>query len=516
MSIKYINYRWGFDGQLQEMEVNNGIVVSRNPISATTYSASDGIVDLRGHYLLPSFIDAHCHILPTGLDLHKLHLGNTSSREEVLELVHKRHTEQPEGWLLAVHYNQTRFSDGKHLTLHDLDKISSERPIFLEHVNGHAGVVNSAALRASNVGHSTPDPAGGSYRRGEDGQLDGVLLERAYEYVKSCAPRSTTLQMASAICAAGHKMVELGISCASDMSTGFFNLEQELEAYCLAAQMGCPIHMRLYLQWSQVFGPKAVSKERFSELLQMVEKEPNVRIDGIKIFADGGISSATAAIYGKYLTNPPARRQKGHPDRETDGQLIYSPEKLNQMVSTVHEAGYKVSIHSIGDYSTDLVFDALELTDEPSRHRVEHAMILSDSQIERMQKLNCYCAFQPEFLMKLGPAYRQQLGDKRASMLIRSRSVMDAGIRTSFNSDRPIVSGNPWDGIETASNRPEGYDPTENSTRSEAIMAYTAGGADVNGDKDVIGSLLPGMHAHFNLYLEDPLVCSHPTRVSLT
>ena len=180
------------------------------------------------------------------------------------------------------------------------------------------------------------------------------------------------------------------------------------------------------------------------------------------------------------------------------------------MVLTAHDAGYKVAIHSIGDYSTDLVFDALEQTSEGSRHRIEHAMILSDQQIERMQRIGCYCTYQPEFLMKLGPAYRMQLGSARASQLIRSRSTLDAGIRVSFNSDRPIVGGNPWDGILTASDRPQGYDPSENCTRSEAIVAYTSGGSDVNGDGPSMGMLVAGSLAHFQTYDVDPLSVPKP------
>jgi len=508
MNAKYTNFRWGLTGEWQEMEVQNGRVTSRVASEPAQYQDSPSLHDLGGRYLLPSFIDAHCHILPTGLDLKKLHLGSASSKEEVLDLVRERHIAQPEGWLLAVHYNQSQFEGGQHMTRYDLDQISSTRPIQLEHVNGHASVVNSAALVAAGVTDETPDPAGGSYRRDVDGHIDGVLLERAYEFVSRAAPMPSLEEMAAAIVDAGRKMSEFGISCASDMATGIFNLDRELQAYALAARMGCPIHMRLYLQWNQVFGAKAIDASRFNELVENLDSTKTVRVDGVKIFADGGISSATAAIYGEFLSDRPKRKQKGSSDRPTDGQLIYAPDKLNRMVRTGHDAGYKVSIHSIGDYSTDLVMDALELTGEPARHRIEHAMILSDEQIERMQRLNCYCTFQPEFLLRLAKAYRQQLGPDRASRLIRSRSVIDAGIRVSFNSDRPIVAGNPWDGIHAASERPEGFDPQENCTRLEAILGYTAGAADVNGDKGIMGTLEPGTLAHFQTFDSDPLAKS--------
>ena len=510
MTQKYTNFRWGLTGESQEMVVDRGRVVTRHQSAATNLEVGDSIVDLGGAYLLPSFIDAHCHILPTGLDLNKLHLGAASTKEEILQLLADRHRDQPDGWLLAVHYNQTKFEDGEHLTLRELDQISSTRPILLTHVNGHASVANSAALAAGKIDDSTPDPSGGVYRRDSSGKLDGVCLEHAHEFIQRAKPMPTVEEMAEAIVLAGQKMAELGIKCASDMMTGCFDLEKELQAYALAIRHGCPIHMRLYLQWRDVFGKRAVPEQRLRELIDAANAEQGLRVQGIKIFSDGGISSATAAIYGRFLSTDPQKPLKPVNGVDTDGQLIYNAEKLNMMFSRAHESGMQVSVHAIGDYATDLVLDAMSQTDEPSRHRIEHAMILSDSQIERMRDVGCFCTFQPEFLMALGPAYRRQLGEVRASKLIRSRSVLDAGIPLSFNSDRPIVAGNPWDGILTASNRPREFDSSENCTRAEAILAYTKSAAEVNGDAGEMGTLEPGTLAHFQFYDEDPLSTEKP------
>ena len=154
---------------------------------------------------------------------------------------------QKAGSWRSITNQSTRFEDGEHLTRVDLDKISSTRPIILEHVNAHACVVNSAALvcHAAKVEDGTPDPPGGSYRRNASGRPDGVLLELAYEYVSKCAPTPSVEEMAQAIVKAGEKMAELGISCASDMSTGHFGIERELQAYALAVmRWAALIHMR--------------------------------------------------------------------------------------------------------------------------------------------------------------------------------------------------------------------------------------------------------------------------------
>ncbi|HVT13254.1 MAG TPA: amidohydrolase [Fimbriimonadaceae bacterium] len=489
----YTNFRWGFTGERQSMRVEDGRVVQRGPLAA-----GEDSVDLGGKWLMPSFIDAHCHILPTGLDLQKLHLGACDTHEAVLDALRDRlPSVEPGRWLSAVHYDQTRYPGGEHLTRYDLDKVSADVPILLRHVSGHASVANTAALKAAGIREDEPDFSGGTFRRDERGVIDGVLLEHAHEKVTAAAPHPTFEDMVGAILLAGERMAELGISCASDMMTGRFNLEEELRAYRTAAERGCKIRTRLYMQWGAVFGPRRLDSSKLAEATQDMDPV-RCRVAGIKIFADGAIGAATAGIYGRFT---------GDPDdgRKTSGTMMYTVERLNHMVRAAHEAGDQIAIHSIGDYSTDLVMDALEATGEPERHRIEHAMILSDDQIARLSRLGCHVTMQPEFLIRFAHSYERQLGPDRKARLKRARSVLDAGIPLSFSSDRPIVAGDPHDGIRTVTNRPPGYDPTENVTLEEAWLGYTSRAAEVNGDKNLMGSLLPGQLADFQVLEGSPL-----------
>lgn len=508
----YTNFRWAFTGETQEMLVEDGRVIRRG--HKHQGERPQQIIDLGGKLLMPAFIDSHCHILPTGLDLQKLFLGSCSTQGEVLGAVRDALRQvEPGKWLLAVHYDQTKFPDGKHLSRSDLDAISSKTPILLRHVNGHASVANSAALQAARIREDEKDPPGGHFERGDDGKLNGVLLELAHERVTRAVPNPTLEEMVDAILLAGDKMASVGIGCASDMMTGRFNLLDELAAYRIASERGCKIRTRLYLQWSEVFGPAAVAPDLLKAETAAMNPD-RCRVAGVKIFADGAIGSATAAIYGRFLTHNHggpviSRRAKAASkfaaeSLEVDGQLIYAPDKLMHMARTAHEAGYQIATHTIGDYSTDLVMDVYGALDPPSRHRIEHAMLLSDQQIERMAKLGCFCTMQPEFLLKFAHSYRRQLGPERSAFLERARSVKDAGIRLSFSSDRPIVGGDPNDGIRAAVDRPDGFDASENLTPLEAVLAYTVEGARVNGDIDSMGELLPGQFADFQIR-EEPL-----------
>lgn len=488
------------------MVIENGRVLVA-PTAGILSEVVDNVEDCQGKTLYPGYIDNHCHILPSGLDLLKLDLRKCSTREEILDAVSTRNQTHPEGWLLAIQYDHNKFADGIHITRFDLDRISSSRPILLRHYNGHCSVANSEALRLAGVNESTPDPEGGEFVRDSDGRMNGVVLEDAHEIVWQATPTPSLDEMVEAILRAGEKMSELGISCASDMMTGLFDVETELKAYQIAADRGCRIRTRHYVQWKEVFGPKGIGLDRFRELESAIDNKDRVKVCGIKLFADGAIGSATAAIYGSYTGQPAkgpviSRNAVNTKQEGTSGQLIYSPEKLKRMTKTASDAGYQVAIHAIGDYAADLVMDAFEETREASRHRIEHAMLLSDEQIARLVKLDCFVTFQPEFLLRFGHVYRRQLGEERASLLNRTRSCIDAGLKVSLSSDRPIVPGDPMDGIRSAVSRPEGFAPEENVTLAEAVRGYTSAAAEANGEAGVMGSLTVGEFADFQLVEE--------------
>lgn len=496
MSELVTGARWWKTGEVVDLLVgDDGLVVAREP-SGKLHKAATKVVEAQEKWLLPKFVDAHCHILPMGLDLAKLNLGRCTKASEVLDAVrdYDRTLETGE-WLLAVHYDQTKFSGAQHLSRHDLDQISTARPILLRHVNGHASVANTAALQAAGVSDDTRDPAGGTFARDSAGQLTGVLLERAHEIVTSRAPEPSFEAMVEAILRAAKVMHRYGIGMASDMMTGRWNLLQEIRAYHEASQKGSPVRFRLYMQWGSVYGPKAAPMREIRDHLDAL-KPLECRAAGVKIFADGAIGSATAAIYGRFETDPPGSNDSG--------QLIYAPERLKEMLQMADADGWQVAVHSIGDRATDCVMDALSAVANPSRHRIEHAMMLSDAQIERMANLGCFCTMQPEFLHRFAHSYLTQLGPIRCSRLKRAASVAKAGIPLSFSSDMPIVSGDPVIGISTIIDRPALFDASENVTLAEAIDGYTRQGSRVNGDGDDFGTLEPGSVGDYHFMQDLP------------
>lgn len=479
--VTYTNFKMPFVEGSIALVVENGVVKSHLP---STASPLGEVIDLRGDWLAPAFVESHCHILPTGLEMLDLSLADATSKVEVFQLVRDRAKWDDRPWLLAVYYDQNKIG-GEHITAEELDRLEINRPILLRHTNGHAAVCNTAALQAAGLPPTAKDPAGGEFGRTPSGNLNGVLLETAAVKVEEFAPKPSFEEKVAAILAAGESMAHMGIGCAADMSTTF----DEVQAYLEASHRGCPIAMRLYPHWKEMFGPRN-HREEIDALLGGDRRSRQPILGGIKLFSDGGISSGTAAIYGNYLK--PSRTGVTADGKPFAGQLMYSPERLQERILIASEAGYQVAVHAIGDYALDLVMEGFERTGRARDHRLEHAMIASDAQIERLAQLGCHVAMQPEFLMRLGHAYQAQLGPERTSLINRTQSMISAGIRVCLSSDRPIVPGDPVDGLRCATDRPAGFDPLENISLSEAFTRYTSAGARILGDKGNLGNLAPG------------------------
>lgn len=481
MSILFTNFRWWKDGSTRNMRVSDEGLVT---YMGQDEPFADDEIDLEGGWLMPGFVDCHCHIMPSGFDLMRLDLTTCQTKEEMLSATRETAGKLAEGaWLLATHYDQNKFEDGKHITANEIDAFVSDRPVILRHSSGHACVVNSRAMQIAGITSATENPRGGELVR-ESGLPNGVLLENAMELAYRAVPKATKEEMADAILAAAQSMSRFGITSAADMMTGHQGLEDEIWAYKEAVRRGAPLRVRLYVQWSEVFKNKTTLSEIAEDLRPIPEDLLAVR--GLKLFADGAIGAGTAAMHEEYLTGG-------------NGTFIYPPEELERRVRLADEAGYPIAIHSIGDRCTDLVLDCYEKTKDPSRHRIEHVMVLSDDQIQRIKSLGVKVTLQPEFLHDFAKTYKRQLGEDRYLRLKRAKSLDDAGITIGLSSDRPIVPGNPWSGIRTAADRGD-----ESISIDRGVELYTFGAAEIDGDGALFGRLNIRQQADFQVYDKDP------------
>jgi predicted amidohydrolase YtcJ len=423
-----------------------------------------------------------------------LNLKNTSSREDVFALLRKHAGGVNDGnWILAVHYDANRFEDKRDITALELENACPGVPIVLRHASGHACVASSSALRLAGISKDTQNPEGGVIVRDESGEPTGLLQEDAMSLVYRVVPKPDKYQMRDAIKNAMRSMMSYGITCASDMMTGSYGLEEEFWAYEKAIEETGGFRCRLYIAWEYLFEKGDFDKRDFpgSEFL---------KVGGVKLYADGAIGAGTAAFYEPDLMG-------------CEGILIHEPKDLERKILLAEGAGFSAAVHAIGERAVDVVLDALSKTKNPSKHRIEHAMALNDNSLRRIAEMQIPVVMQPEFLSAFHKTYFSRLKESVARKLKPLRSLIDGGARVALSSDRPIVDGNPWTGIYAASHREEfGFDPNENINMKEAAELYTKSGAIANGEKGRYGFLEPSAFADFQVYQERPIEKTMPPK----
>lgn len=450
-------------------------------------------VDLAGRTLIPGFNDAHVHVAWLGLLLTRLvdtriHVA-PSIPAIVARLAERARGQPPGSWVEGVGYNEALLPEGRHLSRADLDAASLEHPVVVTRTCGHILVANSLALRLAGVGAGTPDPPGGVIVRDAHGEPTGALQESAMALVGRLIPQPGAAETEVAIAATHRHQLALGITSATDPDVA----PDQLLAYRAMDARGA-LRVRMNLLAGRRVGDTIhpLPAPYLSDML---------RIDSVKFFADGGMTSATAAISTPY-------RETG-----TKGVMIWEDEDLADSMWQAHSAGLRIGTHANGDVAIEQVLRTYELLArrQPGRrHRIEHLALPTPDQLARLRAIGAMVATQTVFLPAMGATFRRYMPEHFYARAYGVRSMIDAGLTVALSTDAPVVpDDNPLLGLKSAVDRrdhagePLGAQQAINP--AEALWAYTQAGAILSGDEANRGSISPGKWADLAVLSGDPL-----------
>lgn len=468
-------------------------------------------ISLRGRRILPGLIDAH---------LHPLWLASAAKQvacmaplvysiEDMLrELCKQREALPSANWIEGWGYDEGKLREGRAPTRWDLDKAVADVPVVVTRTCVHIISVNSKALELAGITRETPNPPGGEIDKDANGEPTGILRENARHLVLNIMPRLSAEENAAILAELSSTLLAHGITAITDMMA-MGELIDYLEMYNHAVGKGLKQRTVLYYMWEDLQKHPSLSADR-------TNKNNQVHIGGIKLFADGSVSGRTAWVNPPFLGGD-----------ENYGIPTTSKEELLAAADAAEQNGVQLVVHAMGEQAIDFIVDTFYertgwLPDAPSV-RVEHAAMPTVRAIKRAAKAGIAFVPQPIFLFAEIESYLNNLGAERTRQTYPIQTMLAEGIKVAFSSDAPATAwadpANPFVGMMSAVTR-KAYDGTDTgqSERIEietAVELYTRAAQEIIGVQR-IGQLKPGYHADFIVLHEDILQISPEKIIDVT
>ncbi len=460
------------------------------------------VTDLKGHTVVPGFIEGHAHLQSYGESLLRLRIRDLS-RQEILKAVGEAVKElEPGTWLVGgMGWNNEVWSDPSYPTRQELDAVSPHNPVMLPRMDGHMIWVNTQAFSACGITDDTPDPEGGEFFRNPDKTLHGCVANKAADMIKYYIPKPDKERRVKALLAAQKQLLAYGVTSVNDMSTDWENVCDLKELY-EKGMYKLRFHGALRNALGQNADPKLYEYFLKCPEIDLYDKHYTVR--AVKFLADGSVGAQSAALTEEYSDRP------GH-----FGTRMYTDQQFYQEVSEAARHHMQAITHAIGDAAIDQVLriyqqvlDEVPVPDH--RFHIEHFQTITGDSRERAAKLGVWASMQPTHAPNSASMALRRLGETRAKGAYAAGLVLEILGRISCGSDAPVAPPDPLDGIHSAVTRTNGnlepkggFFPENAMTREQALKGYTIWGAYAQFTERDKGSLEKGKLADFVVLDQD-------------
>ena len=459
--------------------------------------ANTRVVDAAGKTVIPGMVDAHAHFGGLAQTLRAVDLVGTRTYDDVIARVVERAKTTPKGgWILGRGWDQNAWGDTRFPTHEKLSAAVPDHPVVLTRVDGHATLVNAAAMRIASLTAASKDPTGGKILRDAQSNPTGVLIDNAKDFVDKKVPGPTTAETRTALKDAIAVMHRWGL-------TGMHDAGASRELIDLYEQMAQSeeLNLRLYV----MIGDDSAALKHYMQIgPRSALYNGQLWVRAIKLYADGAMGSRGAALLEPYSDDP-----------NNTGLLLSAPAHIRDVAERALKSGFQVNTHAIGDRGNRVVLDAYEqaLKTVPTadhRLRVEHAQILHYDDIPRFAQLGVIPSMQASHQTSDMYWIGKRLGPTRVLGAYPWRSLINSGVVIPNGSDFPVEQVNPLISFHASIARQDandwpagGWFPEQRMTREEALRSMTLWPAYAAFQEKEMGSLTPGKYADFVLLDQD-------------
>jgi predicted amidohydrolase YtcJ len=456
--------------------------------------------DARQMTIVPGFIDCHNHA-PGNTLLYEVIVGNPFEVEfvtirSIVDKLRAKAKETPPGtWVEGYFFDDTKVKDKRELNVHDLDEVSKDHPVAVEHRGGHTSFYNTKALEMAGVTKNTPNPPGGTFDKDENGDLNGRVTDRARGALNRVGQRESVpadkreQRDRDGIAYISKQFVRYGL-------TSVHHEGGDLAAIQDVRAKGDLLHRISY-----------ESSGKFLDSMITNGLKTGFGDEWIRLGAtaehtvDGSFSERTMALSVPYAgSNPPYK-----------GNVTETQEDLNAWIERVHRAGIQTNCHANGDVAIDMVLSAVERAQKlfprgDSRPKITHCTLINDDLLRRMKATGTIPAVFTTYAFYNTDKFHFY-GEDLMKRSMAFRSFIDAGIPAAAGSDFSPGPFAPLMGIQGMVTR-KGWDGgtwglNQRITVDEALRINTFNGAFASMEESIKGSITPGKLADFVILADD-------------
>ena len=463
--------------------------------------------DAKGMTVVPGFIDCHNHA-PGNTLLYDVIVGNPYEVEyvtikSIVEKLRAKAKQTPSGlWVEGYFFDDTKLQDKRELNVHDLDEVSKDHPVVVQHRGGHTSYYNTKALEMAGVTRATPNPAGGTFDKDEQGDLSGRVTDRARGAFGRIGSRPAISSEERAkrdrdgIAYISKQFVRYGL-------TSVHHEGGDLSAIQQVRARGELLHRVSYEASGNVLESmitSGIATGFGDEWLKFGATSEHT--------VDGSFSERTMAMSVNY------------PGTNYKGNVTETQEVLNAWIERVHRAGIDVNCHANGDVAIDSVLTAVERAQKlfpraNARPKITHCTLVNDDLVRRIKATGTVPALFTTYAFYNSDKF-EFYGEELMKRCMAFRSLLDANVPACAGSDFSPGPFAPLMGIQGMVTRTgwngKTWGVNQRVTVDEALRINTLNGAYASHEEGIKGSMTPGKLADF-VVLSDDLHTVDPSKI---
>jgi len=448
--------------------------------------------DAEGKTIIPGLIDAHCHFYGLGLSMQKVDLRGTKSFNEVIDRIKKFQKEKNADFILGRGWDQNDWEIKEYPTKNKLDKLFPKIPVAVRRIDGHALLVNQAALDLANIDEETEITGGEIVKK--NGKITGVLVDNAMGLVNKIIPNESKKEAIQALKDAEKYCFDRGLTTVDDAGLN----KETIDLIDSLQQIG-ELKMRIYAMVS-------ASKDNLDFYLKNgIIKSDRLNVRSFKVYADGALGSRGAVLKRPYSD------RDGH-----YGAMVTPLDTLKKIAKRIANSDFQMNTHAIGDSANTFILKtyANVLKSQTNRRwRIEHAQIIAPEDFDYFTEI--IPSIQPTHATSDMYWAIDRLGAERIKGAYAYKKLLEINGKIALGTDFPVEKVNPMLTFYAAVARkdlngyPEGgFEMKNGLTREETLKGMTKWAAYSNFEENEKGSIEQGMFADFVVLDQDIMTIS--------